>query len=886
MDKPTPRINAGMIQQFTNTTVRLTGRVVQPQGSGFTLETSDGGHVLINPSVECTHSARFVEILGKVQPDRSVTGFTAVDLSDNFDLRVFGLFEKAARAKTDGEGGKDADGSSDQAVCKAGAEAGDASSSASDADTKGSDVCGKGGGALKELDDPEDSPFEIVRAAVSSTDDPSVPSMTFRSHVLGVFFVFLISFVNQFYWERDNPIALNLLIVQLLCYPLGVAMAWALPRRTWRTFGYAWSMNPGPFTIKEHVLVSLMSNTSAFMALTVDIFAVLRLYYNPSFPLWAALLLLLSGQLFAYALAGLSRTLLVLPAPMIWPSSLINASLFRTFHEGSPAAAAATTTTHSSSSSSNNNNNNRRGRWRLPVLGRMSRTRFFWACFACSFAWYFVPGFLVQVLSTVSVLCLIAPNNHLANMIGDGKRGLGVLAFSLDWSVFSNAFLLSPIATPFWAACNLFLGFVLVFWIALPIGYFGNLWGGASLPLYSLSVFTTNGSEYNISRVMRDGVFDAHAYAEYSQLRMSLEFSWVYGIGFAALMSILVHIALYNGKEIIARVRESSAKHDDVHGRLITHYPAVRVWWYLALLAVSCAGGIGVGVGARIGVPWWGYILAYAIAIVLVIPVGIIQAVSNRQPGLSLVAELLSGLVLQGIPTGYSVLKLYGHGSLAQALSYAQDMKLAHYMKIPPRHVLAYQLAGIAISVCVQTTLFFWLIDRIPHMCRDGGYPWVCRSTNLVYSASIIWNLIGPLKVFGQGSPYSPLLWGFLFGLFLPVPVYFLQRRFPRHEWLRNIYVPVILSGIVGLPPMPPVDFPMWFLFGFAFNFVVRRYWHAWWQKYSFTLSAGLDSGLALSGIFQFLALTQNGIKLDWWGNRVDAQCALSSTPWRPLVSG
>ncbi|KAJ2587466.1 hypothetical protein IWW49_003462 [Coemansia sp. RSA 1797] len=484
------------------------------------------------------------------------------------------------------------------------------------------------------------------------------------------------------------------------------------------------------------------------------------------------------------------------------------------------------------------------------------------------------------MLSTVSLLCLVAPNNQLANMIGDGKQGLGVLAFSLDWSVFSNAFLQSPIATPFWAACNLFVGFVLVFWVALPVAYFKNLWGSATLPLYSMDVFTTNGTRYDISKVMRDGVFDSQAYDNYSPLRMSLEFSWVYGIGFAALMSILVHIGIYNGKEIITRLRETKAKHDDIHGKLITSYPSVKAWWYMVLLIASCATGIGVGIGAGIGVPWWGYMLSFAIAIVLVIPVGIIQAISNRQPGLSLVAELLSGVVLQGIPTGYSILKLYGHGSLAQALSYAQDMKLAHYMKIPPRHVMIYQLVGIVVSVIIQTCLFFWLIDRIPDMCRPEGYPWVCRSTNLVYSASIIWNLIGPMKVFGEGSPYSPLLWGFLFGLVLPIPVYYLQRRFPNQTWLQHVYVPVILSGIVGLPPMPSVDFPMWFLFGFVFNFIIHRYWHAWWQKYNFTLSAGLDSGLALSGILQFLALAQNGLKLDWWGNQVDRQCTLSKKPW------
>ncbi|KAJ2368712.1 hypothetical protein H4S01_001440, partial [Coemansia sp. RSA 2610] len=51
MDKPTPRINASMIQQYTNSTVRLVGRVVQSQGGSFTLETSDGGSVRVNPAV-------------------------------------------------------------------------------------------------------------------------------------------------------------------------------------------------------------------------------------------------------------------------------------------------------------------------------------------------------------------------------------------------------------------------------------------------------------------------------------------------------------------------------------------------------------------------------------------------------------------------------------------------------------------------------------------------------------------------------------------------------------------------------------------------------------------------------------------------------------------
>ncbi|KAI8326232.1 replication factor A protein 3 [Martensiomyces pterosporus] len=95
MDKPTPRVNASMLSQYTNTTVRLVGRVVQSQGSGFVLETSDGNTVAVNPAVECTFTSNYIELLGKVQSDGTVNGFTAVDLSDSFDLDAYGLFERA-----------------------------------------------------------------------------------------------------------------------------------------------------------------------------------------------------------------------------------------------------------------------------------------------------------------------------------------------------------------------------------------------------------------------------------------------------------------------------------------------------------------------------------------------------------------------------------------------------------------------------------------------------------------------------------------------------------------------------------------------------------------------------------------------------------------------
>ena len=48
------------------------------------------------------------------------------------------------------------------------------------------------------LDEEENSPMPEVAAIVSTKDDPSLPTMTFRMWFLGVLFTVLLSFLNQF----------------------------------------------------------------------------------------------------------------------------------------------------------------------------------------------------------------------------------------------------------------------------------------------------------------------------------------------------------------------------------------------------------------------------------------------------------------------------------------------------------------------------------------------------------------------------------------------------------------------------------------------------------------------------------------------------------------
>ena len=112
-----------------------------------------------------------------------------------------------------------------------------------------------------EVVENEQSPYEEVAANVSNKDDPSIDTLTFRSWFLGIAFTCVLSFVNQFFWYRTSPLVIGVLVAQLLSHLLGKAMAKILPRRKFKIFRWNFTFNPGPFTVKEHCIITTMAST-------------------------------------------------------------------------------------------------------------------------------------------------------------------------------------------------------------------------------------------------------------------------------------------------------------------------------------------------------------------------------------------------------------------------------------------------------------------------------------------------------------------------------------------------------------------------------------------------------------------------------------------------
>jgi len=100
-----------------------------------------------------------------------------------------------------------------------------------------------------------------VRAAVRNYDE-ELPANTIRAWVLGLLLTTIASGLNALFSLRSPTLTISSFVVQLVAYPLGFGWAKVIPSRTFETVGVQWSLNPGPFNMKEHGLIVIMANAA------------------------------------------------------------------------------------------------------------------------------------------------------------------------------------------------------------------------------------------------------------------------------------------------------------------------------------------------------------------------------------------------------------------------------------------------------------------------------------------------------------------------------------------------------------------------------------------------------------------------------------------------
>ncbi|KAJ6576026.1 OPT-domain-containing protein [Mycena vulgaris] len=594
------------------------------------------------------------------------------------------------------------------------------------------------------------SPYAEVRALVDNHDDPRVSGATFRTLIIGTMFVGIGAFINQLFSIRYPTVAVSPTLAQVLAFPAAKLME-LLPATKFTTFGYTWSLNPGKFNLKEHVLITPQ-------------------YFNQT---WASgfgyqIMVTLSTNLIGYGLAGLTRHFLVYPAHAIWPRNLALISFIRAFHTDKQTVVNG---------------------WRL------SKMRWFLYCFGI----------------------------HLAAITGS-LNGLGFNPIpTFDWNQISQA--VDPLINPF--------------------SY----------------IFENTGELWEPSKfVDSNGLLDQTLYENYSPRYLSAAHILIYGVFFAVSTATVTHTILFHRREIahgfksILSRKKPEEVHRDVHLIHIIHS--------ILLIAVAI-GAAAVRLDPAETLPTTA-LCGVVLAIVFVIPVGIILASTNVQIPLNVLSELLGGLWFPGNAIAASYFKVYGLTSI-RTLAFAQDLKLAYYMHIPPSQTFWAQIYATIVSSFISAGILNYQMTKIPGVCTpEQVNRFSCPAVRHLFIRSVLWGTLGPKRMFGPGGIYNNLLYCFLIGAVLPIPFFLLRKRFKVFEY---IHLPVLLTGGTSWAPYNLANIWPAVLIAYVFNVYIKKRYIAWWSKYNYITSAAFTTAIAASAVIIFIAVELPAVEIAWSGN-------------------
>ncbi|WZH44895.1 OPT oligopeptide transporter protein-domain-containing protein [Fusarium acuminatum] len=216
--------------------------------------------------------------------------------------------------------------------------------------------------------------------------------------------------------------------------------------------------------------------------------------------------------------------------------------------------------------------------------------------------------------------------------------------------------------------------------------------------------------------------------------------------------------------------------------------------------------------------------------------------------------------------------KTYGYITMAQSLRFVSDLKFGHYMKIPPRTMFLSQVVATTFSCFIQIVVLNLSLNNIPNVCEQHQVDhFTCPGGRVFFAdtASIIWGLLGPARMFSPGQVYSGLFFFFILGAITPIVIYVLAKRWPKSP-VRYLMAPLIFGGAGAIPPATPLNYLSWGIVGFVFQYWIKKRHFRWWTRLNFLTSSALDLGLALATLVIFFAFTLHDVDPpSWWGNDI-----------------
>lgn len=719
---------------------------------------------------------------------------------------------------------------------------------------------------------------DIVRYVLDSIDDAEPEELVWtsiRMWVIGVGLSIFGAIISCIYWFKPQTVTVSGVFLLLIAYVLGEATT-LIPRK-----GILKWLNPHRFTSREHGAIFIMASTAAKAAFGAEVLAVQKLYYTADINPAVAVFTIIGSQLVGYSFVGILRSILVWPTKCIYPQDIQYATTLQALHH-----------------------DKEQNKTRLKI--------FYW-CLGVMTAYTVLPEYALKWFIGVSIPCLAAPNSAIVSRLfggSSGNEGLGFLSLCLDWNYIG-----APMTQPIVTTVNQLIGYFLCIITFMGV-YYGNVWQSKRFPFLSQALYYGNSTEEQYYLYEQTRILDEKNYLDEGKLDNE-GLPWLAGTYVVyliatnmALSATFVYMALHHWdviriafdwmkpSELKKRYANLNWKfwekgaidqrlgpngevpdlYDDPHFVAMLKYKDVPQWWYVACLIISGAISLICCYLGHTQLGWWEFLVGLILAFVLVLFMGGLNAIFGFTNNMQTTIQMIGAYIKPGNPLANMMFVLYSYNSTQQAFLMLGDLKVAQYIKLPPRTTFAAQFIGTIVGGIFNFIMMNQIVtnQREILLSPQATSVWSGQNVQNLNSQGITWGALAKY-LYSAGQRYQFVPYAFLFGIVAPVPFYVLYRFFPKNKIISNAAPPIFISNIGWLVIGINSGTLSYMIVAFASQLYLRKKQPKLFAKYNYIISAGLMGGVQIC-IF-ILSFAVNGAAgggagdnpmPSWWGSQTE----------------
>jgi uncharacterized membrane protein len=218
---------------------------------------------------------------------------------------------------------------------------------------------------------------------------------------------------------------------------------------------------------------------------------------------------------------------------------------------------------------------------------------------------------------------------------------------------------------------------------------------------------------------------------------------------FSKISSSFIFIGLWYGKDIYRMMKHAYQRKQmgkgqcDVHNMIMNEYQDVPEWVWVVWLLISAVIAMTFCQFSAFYTPVWSSFLAILIGTSSAFINGFLEATSGSKAGISLLADILMGYLMDGRTVPFMVFRSLESGVKTGATSLLKGLKIAHYIHISPIAVIECQLLGLVVGIVLNTVTTYYILDIMTEPKIFMNPSWNGLKYESFVNAGGMWGSIG-----------------------------------------------------------------------------------------------------------------------------------------------